>query len=160
MFSNNILLPTKIVKEAANMTDNQMIHLRQLAESDQNVAAVLPGKPETTGKPRLFDPLRAALACIMADFIRADVKAPLAAKIARRIMEGHQQHPAVEQWAIVVTMNGNVSTLPYGQADLSRGAISGSRLAFALMVDLKNYAERVAAAIADAPKVIGGSDEE
>src|SRR5690606_28456183 len=105
------------------------------------------------------DPMRAALACLMADFIRFDMKAPLAAKIARRVMEAHQAHPDVEQWSVVLTDNGNVSTLPHDQAELRTGFISGARLNFALVVDLKNYADRVAAAIADAPKVIGGDDE-
>lgn len=159
MFEDNVYLPTGIVKRASGLTDNQMIHFRQLAATDANMAFVLPGKPELTGKPRLFDPLRTAMACLMADLVSVDVKAPLAAKIARRVMEAHQRQPEVEQWAIVVTANGNVSVLPYNQTDLRTGFISGSRLRFAVAIDLRNYADQVRRAIADAPRVIGGEDE-
>jgi len=152
-------MPRSVVKEASGLAENQMIHLRQLAEMDPNVAFVLPGKPEITGKSRLFDPLRAAMLCLMADLIAVDVKAPLAAKVARRIMEAHQRQPDIEQWSIIITANRNISVLPYAQTDLRTGYISGSRLRFAVAIDLRNYAEQVAAAIADAPRVIGGGDE-
>lgn len=160
MFDTNILIPTSIVKEASGLTDNQWTHFRQLGDTDENMAAILPGKPEVTGKARLFSPMRAVLVCIAADFVAVDVKAPLAAKIARKIMEAHQREPGVQQWAIIVTANGNVSTLPYQQTDLQTGFISGSRLRFAVVVDLQNYADQVATAIASAPKVIGGGDAE
>lgn len=155
-----VFIPTGVVKKAARISDNQMIHFRQVAESDENMAAVLPAKPETSGKPRLFDQLQAALVCIMADFIAVDVKAPLAAKIARRIMDAHRDDPTVDQRAILLTDNGNVSTAPYSQSDLRTGYISGSRLRFAVVVDLRTYRERVDEAIADAPRVVGGSDDD
>lgn len=159
MIEANTFLPSGIVKKAARMSDNQMIHFRQLAESDDNMAAVLPGKPEATGKPRLFDPERAALACLMADLVASDVKAPLAAKIARRVMVARETQPEVMRWVIVATDNGHVSTLPYNHTDLATGFISGARLRFALVIDWETYCERVAEAIADAPKIIGGGDE-
>lgn len=154
------LMPTSIVKKAARITDNQMIHFRQAAETDENLAAILPAKPETSGKPRLFDPLQAALVCVMADFMAVDMKAPLAAKIARRVMDAHSDNPTVDQWAILLTDNGNVSTLPYSQSELRTGYISGSRLRFAVVVDLRTYRERVEEVIADAPRVIGGGDDD
>ncbi len=160
MTEQTILMPTSVVKKAARISDNQMIHFRQVAENDENMAAVLPAKPETSGKPRLHDQLQAALVCVMADFIAVDVKAPLAAKIARRIMDAHRDDPTVNQWAILLTDNGNVSTRPYSQSDLRTGYISGSRLRFAVVVDLCTYRERVDEAIADAPRVIGGSDDD
>ncbi|BDI60754.1 hypothetical protein [Qipengyuania nanhaisediminis] len=156
----NTYLPSAIVAKEARLSDNQMTHFRQLAETDENMAAVLPGKPEVTGKARLFDPTQAALACIMADFIALDVKAPLAARIARRIMEARERQPQVEQWSVIVTENVNVSTLPFGQTELRTGFISGSRLRFAVVIDWRNYADRIERAIADAPRVIGGGDGE
>lgn len=159
MFDNRNMMPPRIVKEIVPAYHTLIDHCRQLADNDANMAAVLPGKPSTTGKPRLFTPLKAALMAIMADFINVGVKAPLAAKIARRIMDAHLAQPASEQWSIVVTQNGNVSTMPYDQTELRTGFISGSRLAFALCVDLRTYADRVNAAVADLPIVIGGDDE-
>lgn len=160
MFDTKILMPPRMVKEIIPSFPANIDHWRQLADDDENMAAILPGKPSSTGKPRLFNPLQIALAALMADFIHSGVKASLAAKIARRVMDAHLAHPAVEQWAIIVTSNYNVSTLPYAEVDLRKGIVSGSRLAFAVCVDLRNYADRVSAAIADFPTVIGGGDEE
>lgn len=160
MFDTKILLSPKIMRDVVPSYDTNINHWRQLADDDENMAAVLPGKPSSTGLARLFSPIQAALVAIMADFIRVDVKAPLAAKIARRVMEAHLAQPSVGQWAVVVTANGNVSTLAYDETGLRAGFVSGSRLAFALVLDLRNYAERVDAAIADAPNVIGGQDGE
>jgi hypothetical protein len=157
---DNVLIPPRLMPEVAPTYHANIGHWRQLADDNEDMAAVLPGKPSVNGKPRLFTPLQAALFAIMADFNRVDVKAPLCARIARRIMEAHQQQPTVEQWVIVVTMNYHVSTLPYDEAALSKGVISGTRLAFALTVDLKNYADTVAAAIVGAPTIIGGDDGE
>jgi hypothetical protein len=157
---DNVLIPPNVMPRIAPSYHVNINHWRQLAEVNEDMAFVLPGKPSTVGGPRLFTPLKAALFASMADFNHVDVKAPLCARIARRIMEAHLARPQVQQWAIVVTMNQNVSTLPYDEAKLSGGTISGSRLAFAVAVDLKNYADRVAAAIADAPKVIGVDDAE
>ena len=159
MFSNFLIQPSVMPNIVPTYRDN-INYWRQFADGNEDMATVLPGKPSINGKPRLFTPLQAALFAIMADFNAVDVKAPLCARIARRIMEAHLQHPGVEQWVIVVTMNGKVFTLAYGGTDLSSGMVSGSRLAFAVVVDLKNFADRVAAAIAAAPKVIEGSDGE
>lgn len=159
MFDTNTLMPPRVVREFIPTYDSNINHWRQLADENDDMAAVLPGKPSATGKPRLFTPLQAALVALMADFMLAGVKAPLAARIARRIMESHQQRPEVDQWAIVVTANGNVSTLPYDETELRSGYISGARLAFAVAIDLQNYAERVAAAIAAAPVIIGGDHD-
>jgi hypothetical protein len=157
---DNVLIPPRVMPDVIATYHANIGHWRQLADDNEDMAAVLPGKPSVNGKPRMFTPLQAALFAIMADFNAVDVKAPLCARIARRLMDAHRSQPSVEQWAIVVTMNGNVSTLPYDQAGLSTGMVSGSRLAFAVTVDLKNYADRVAEVIAAAPKVIGGHDAE
>lgn len=159
MFAN-VLIPPRLMPEVVPTYHANIGHWRQLADNNEDMAAVLPGKPSANGKPRLFTPLQAALFAIMADFNRVDVKAPLCARIARRIMEAHAAQPTVEQWVIVVTMNYQVSTLPYDEAALSNGVVSGTRLAFALTIDLKNYADTVAAAIGSAPVIIGGEDGE
>jgi hypothetical protein len=57
---------------------------------------------------------------------------------------------------VIVTENGNVSTLDFKTVDLSTGFISGSRLAFALVVDVRLYAERVNRALS---AVHAGSEE-
>ena len=156
-FPNDVRFPTSGAAEAARLKGNQMTHIRSL--DDENMDAILPPKSEFSGVARLFNPLQVGMLCFVADLISAGYKAPLAAKIARRVMEAHQGQPEVEQWAIVHTDNGNVSSLPYDQTELRTGFISGSRLAFALVVDLRLYAERVSAAIAGTPRVIGGDDE-
>ena len=125
MFDNKTLLPPKVVREIIPTYDTYINHWRQLADENEDMAVVLPGKPSTTGSARLFTPLQAALAAIMADFIRVDVKAPLAARIARRVRDAHLAQPEVEQWAIIVTFNGALSTLPYGDIDLCGGVVSG-----------------------------------
>lgn len=159
MFDSNTLLPPRVVREFIPTYDSNINHWRQLADENDDMAVVLPGKPSATGKARMFTPLQAALAALMSDFMLAGLKAPLAARIARRIMEGHRQRPEVDQWAIVVTANGNVSTLPYDETELRSGFISGARLAFAVAIDLQNYGERVAAAI-QAATVIAGGDQD
>lgn len=157
---DNVLIPPRLMPDVVPTYHANISHWRQLADDNEDMAAVLPGKPSVNGKPRLFTPLQAALFAIMADFNAVDVKAPLCARIARRIMDAHERRPAVEQWAIIVTFNGNVSTQPYDHTALPGGFISGSPLAFAVVVDLRNYAARVEAAIEAAPKVIGGGDGE
>lgn len=155
---DNVLIPPSVMASVVASYHANINHWRQLADENEDMAAVLPGKPSLNGKPRMFTALQAALFALMADFIVAGVKAPLAARIARRVMEAHLAESTVEQWVIVVTANGNVSTLEYDQTDLRAGMVSGARLNFALVVDLATYAARVAAAIADAPRVIGGDD--
>lgn len=157
---DHVLIPPSVMSRIVASYRANIDHWRQLAEENEDMARVLPGKPSLNGRPRLFTVLKAALFAAMADLVAVGVKAPLAARIALRVMEAHSQRPEVEQWSLVVTANGNVSTLPFDQSGLRAGTVSGSRLAFALVVDLKNYADRVAAAIADAPKVIGGDDGE
>jgi len=157
MFPTDVIVPTKTVSREARMTDNQTIDIYH--RTDEATLAILPSKPEQTGKPRLFNGLQFGMFCLLADLMQSEVKGPLAAKIARRVMEAHQRDAAVEQWVITVLDNGNVSTLPYNASDLATGYISGGRLAFALVIDLRLYAERVERAIADAPRVIGGDDE-
>tara|TARA_B100000678_G_C18071591_1_gene446921 strand:+ start:295 stop:777 length:483 start_codon:yes stop_codon:yes gene_type:complete len=153
-------LSTPVVKDVARMRDNQVTHLFQMGETDPNMAAILPPKPQVAGQSRRFNETQAAIMCLLAELMRFDVKAPLAAKIARRVTEGSQRAPAVEQWSIIVTENGNVSTLPYDQAELRTGYISGSRFAFALVIDLKTYADRIEEAVASAPQVIGADHGE
>ena len=155
---DNVLIPPRLMPDVVPTYHANIGHWRQLADDNEDMASVLPGKPSLNGMPRLFTPLQAALFALMADLNRVDVKAPLCARIARRIMEAHAQHPEIEQWAVVMTQNGNVSTLPHDASSLGAGSVSGSRLAFALVIDLKNYIDRVAAAIAAVPKVIGGDD--
>ena len=158
MFTNSILIPPAVMPEVAPTYHANIAHWRQAADNDDNLAAVLPGKPSENGKPRLFTPLQAAMFALMADLVGADFKTPLAAKIARRVMDAHLHQPEVEQWTVVHTANGNTSVLAYDQTELRTGYISGSRFTFALVIDLKTYADRVEEAIADAPRVIGVED--
>ncbi|MBW4330047.1 hypothetical protein KY084_04060 [Stakelama sp. CBK3Z-3] len=148
----NILVPTKIVAAEARLSDNQVTDIYH--RTDEHTLAILPEKPEHTGKPRLFSGLQFGMFCLLADLMGSGVKGPLAARIARRVMDAHHRDASVEQWSIVVLENGNVSTLPYNSTELRSGFISGARLAFALVIDLRLYAERVERAIADAPRVI------
>ena len=157
---DNVLIPPSVMASVVASYHANINHWRQLADENQDMAAVLPGKPSLNGKPRMFTALQAALFALMADFNVAGIKAPLAAKIARRVMEAHETQPEVGQWVIVVTSNGNVSTLEYDQTDLRAGVVSGARLNFALVVDLRSYADQVAIAIADASRVIGGDNGE
>ena len=158
MFPTNIKVTSRIAMDAARVSGMQYTDYCQRVDPD--FINILPPKPEVNGQSRQFSATQFAALCIVSDFVIAGVKAPLAAKIARRVIEAHERQPEVEQWAIIATANGNVSTLPYDQVDIRTGFVSGARLNFALVVDLKTYAERVAAAIADAPKVIGGDDAE
>ena len=150
----NILANTRNACIAAR-ADPLWVTTGLFASDNEDVQAVLPPKPEVNGQPRYFTGLQCGLLALVTDFVGAGVKLPLAAKIARRVMDAHLFQPDVEQFVIVATDNGYVSTLPYNQADLLTGFISGARLNFALVIDLANYAARVKAAFDDAPKVIG-----
>lgn len=157
MFPSNVLVSSRIAIDEARVS--QMQYTDYCHRTDDDFVAVLPPKAEVNGQSRRFTAPQFAALCILSDFVIAGVKAPLAAKVARRVMEAHVVDPSVEQWAIIATANGNVSTLPYDQVELRTGFISGARLNFALVIDLQTYADRVAAAIAAAPKVIGGEDD-
>lgn len=159
MFDNSILIPPSVMPMVAPTYHANISHWRQAAERDANLAAVLPGKPSENGRPRLFTPLQAAIFAAMAAMVAADFKTPLAAKMARQVMEAHLRQPEVEQWAVVHTANGNVSCLAYDQTELRTGFISGSRLTFAIVIDLKTFADQVAEVVATAPRIIGAEDE-
>lgn len=133
-------------------------HWRQASEKDENLAYILPPKPSVNGKPRTFSRLQAAIFGCASTMVDAGFKTPLAAKMARRVMEAHLREPEVPQWALVHTANGNVATLPYNQTELRTGFISGSRFTFGIVIDLQTFFDRVDEAIADAPCVIGGED--
>lgn len=158
MFDNTILIPPSVMPEVAPTYHANINHWRQAADNDLNLAAVLPPKPTENGRPRLFTALQAGMFALMADLVGADFKTPLAAKIAHRVMDAHLRQPQVEQWAVEYIANGNTSVLPYDQTELRTGFISGSRFNFALVIDVKTYADRVEEAVADAPRVIGVDD--
>lgn len=156
IFTGNEKVTSTIVSQEAKFIGYQMTDL--FNRDHEEVQAILPPKSETMGKARLFNRAHFAATCLLADLMAADFKVPLAARIVRRVMDAHRKQPEVEQWCVVHTANGNVSTLPYDQAELRTGFVSGSRLTFAMLIDLKTYADRVDRAIADAPRVIGGED--
>lgn len=158
MFPVNVKVSSRIAAEGARIGTMQLTDYYHRAEDD--FQAILPPKPPVSGQARLFTAPQFGMLCLVSDLVASGVKAPLAAKIARRVMDAHRVNPSVEQFAIVATDNGNVSCLAYDQTELRTGFISGARLNFALVVDLKTYADRVTAAIAGAPKVIGGDDAE
>ena len=158
MFNGNVLLAPKAMAEFIPTYRDHINHWRQAADENTDLAAVLPGKPSENGKPRLFTPFQAGLFALMTHLVAAEFKTPLAAKIAHWVKDAHEREPTVEHWAVIYTDQGNVSTLPYTEAGLATGYLSGSRLRFALVIDLKNYSDLVERAIADAPKVIGGED--
>ena len=155
MFDTKIFTTTNVVAEATGLIGHGMTHLFQSEQPE--IVAILPEK-RGSGKTRHFTSLQFSCVALIADLLAAEFKLPLAGKIAHRVMEAHNREPNVEQWAIVHTANGNISTLPYTKASLETGYISGSRITFAITVDLKNYAERIQQAIADAPRVIGDDD--
>ena len=158
VISGNERVASTVVAKEMGFIGHQMTDLfnRDLPA----VIAILPPKAESAGKARFFNRTKFAMACLLSDLVVAQFKVPLAATIAQRVMEANERQPEVEQWAIIHTANGNISTLPYTEAGLSTGYISGSRLTFGIVIDLKNYADRVSVAIADAPRVIGGEDGE
>lgn len=130
-----------------HLTDPQVRDLRNRPNPD--LQRIVPGMNHATGFVE-WPPLKAGMFFFLTDLMRQGYKAPLAARIAARVMDAHLASPGIEQWAIVTTENGNVSTLPLASIDLTSGFISGSRLAFALVVDLRLYSERVERALADA----------
>lgn len=158
VFIGNEQVATSVVAANIGFTDNQMTDLynRDLAALE----AIFPPKPDKKGKARYYNRPQFGMACLLGDLVAAGFKVPLAAQMARRVLEAHLLEPDVEQFAIVHTANGNVSTLPYSRALMETGFVSGSRFTFGIVIDLKNYADRVAEAIADAPRVIGGDDGE
>lgn len=158
MLNGKFAIGPKVMRSICPAFRDHFDNRRQAAETNPDVAAVFPEKPAENGKARVFSPLQAAIFALMSHLVAADFKTPLAAKIARRVKEAHEQEPTVEQWAVAYTDQGNVSTLPYTEAGLATGYLSGSRLRFALVIDLKNYSDLVERAIADAPKVIGDED--
>lgn len=154
----NVKVSSQIAAEGARI-DRMQLTSDYFQRTEEEFLAILPPKPEVNGQSRYFTGPQFAALCIVSDFVRAGVKAPLAARIARRVIEAHVVQPEVPQWAIIVTDNGVVSTLPYNQGDLRAGFISGAWFNFAVVVDLRTYADRVTGAIASAPKIIGGRDE-
>lgn len=156
LFSGNDLVSTPIVAEDIGFTANQMTDLynRDL----KTLEAILPPKPDKMGKARYYNRAQFGMACLLSDLVAAEFKVPLAAKIAQFVLAAHEREPEVEQFAVVHTANGKISTLPYSRALLETGFVSGARLKFGIVIDLKNYADRVTVAIANAPRVIGGED--
>lgn len=90
-----------------------------------------------------WSPRKTGFFWLVADLLKQGWKAPLAAQMAVRVLEAHLAKPEVEQWAVVVTENGNTSTLDFSTLELSTGYISGSRHAYTLVVNLALYGERV-----------------
>lgn len=158
MSNINVELTPPIMRIVDPGYDGRIDHLRQAQERDDNVAFIMPPKPSVNGQSRRFSRLQAATFACMGTMVDAGFKVPLAAMMARRVMEAHLREPEVAQWAVVHTANGNVATLPYNQTELRTGFISGSRLTFGIVIDLQTFFDRVDEAIADAPCVIGGED--
>ena len=156
VFAGNEQVATSVVAAEIGFTDNQMTDLynRDL----KTLEAILPPKPDKMGKARYYNRAQFGMACLLSDLVAAEFKVPLAAKIAQFVLAAHEREPDVEQFAVVHTANGNISTLPYSRALLETGFVSGARLKFGIVIDLKNYADRVTVAIANAPRVIGGED--
>lgn len=129
-----------------HLTDAQVRDLR--SRDNPYVKRIVPRMNRAIGFVE-WPSLNAGMFLLMTDMMAGGCKAPLAAQIAVRVMEAHLAAPEVEQWAIVKTENGNVSTLAFDTINLSTGFISGSRLAFALVVDLTLYSDRVARLFAE-----------
>ena len=66
-----VLIPPSVMASIVASYHANINHWRQLADDNQDMAAVLPGKPSLNGKPRMFTALQAALFALMADFIVA-----------------------------------------------------------------------------------------
>ena len=142
-----IYFTNRKVSREVHLTEAQVRELR--GRVDHNVQRIVPRMNHAVGFVE-WPPLNAGMFFLMADLMAGGYKAPLAALIAVRVMDAHLASPEVEQWAIVTTENGNVSTMPFGSIDFRTGFISGGRLAFALVVDLRLYSERVERALAAA----------
>jgi len=147
VFNQKSVLTTRKVSKLVHLTDAQVGELR--GRPDPNIQRVVPRMNNAVGWLE-WPPLNVGMFCLVADLMAGGYKAPLAAQIAVRVMDAHLASPEVEQWAIVTTENGNVSTMPFATIDLHPGFISGGRLAFALVVDLRLYSERVERALAAA----------
>jgi hypothetical protein len=131
---------TRRVAREAGLPDHFSRYVRRFDDPDlQRIV----GRLNPASGITEWSPLNAGMFFLLADLLKQGVKAPLAAKWSARVMDAHEAAPDIAQWAIVVTENGNTSTLAFDSIDLSSGYISGSRLAFALIVDLRLYDERV-----------------
>lgn len=79
----------------------------------------------------------------------------LAGRFASRLAAGIRQHPDAAQIVMVVTENGNVSTLPGQSLDFSGGFISGDLLRSAIVFDVRNARARIERAIAADAELVG-----
>lgn len=151
-------LTTRKVAQQSGLPDSKAREFRN--SGDKNLERIV-GRYNPASGIVEWPPEKAGMFFFAADMMKQGYKAPLAAKLAVRVLEAHLASPTVEQWAVIVTENGNVSTLDFKSVDLATtGFISGSRLAFALIVDLRFYSERVEAVFAaiDAERAKAVSD--
>ena len=89
----------------------------------------------------------AAALCGYADLIRAGYPVKLAGLIISRIRTGMRAYPDADQLVTVTLQNGFSFTMPAGDLDLSSGFSTGGFMTTALLVDVRNYRERVQRAI-------------
>lgn len=139
MFDQNDLLTASVYGQVRN-PPKKIAEMR--SSRDANMRRIVPPYMGRSGQLE-WPPLNFAMFCLAGDLVAAEFKIPLAAKIACRVMDAHLASPEVEQWAVVTTENGNTSTLAVNGLDLSTGFISGARLSFAMIVDLRTYDDRV-----------------
>ena len=115
--------------------------------------------PASNGKTRLFSAeVDAPLLCLFGDLIE-DYTVRHASKIVERFKRAILKHPKAPQLALVKLANGSTFAQPTTDLDLASGFVSGQYLRSAMIVDLRNYRERVQREIAAAPMVIGGDDD-
>lgn len=142
---SHLYLTTRKISQQSGLPDSRAREFRN--SDDVNLQRIV-GRYNPASGIVEWPPLKAGMFFLAADLMKQGYKAPLAAKLVVRVMDAHLASPEVEQWAIIVTQNGNVSTLAFDSVQLNTGYISGSRIAFALVVDLRLYSERVERALA------------
>lgn len=101
------------------------------------------------GRPLALDIDDVAALCLYADLRNAQHSYPvkLAGLIASRIRTAMRANPRSNQLITVTLANGFGFTLPADNVDLSSGFNTGGFVSTALLVDVRNYRERVERAI-------------
>lgn len=155
MFQSNTIIKSSVVFPEARIDHKRQSDIYDRA--DEHHVALL-GDKAKCGGARYFTPLQFACICLYSDLLQFGIKGPLAAKIANRVRESAEEYPKAEQFALTVLMNTSISVLPVEAVELSTGQHQGIAIAFAIVIDLKNYAARVNKAIADAPRRVGDGD--
>ena len=124
-----------------NLIDERVLIRRECG--DDIITQVPPGRPLA------LDIDDAAALCLYADLRNAQHSYPvkLAGLIASRIRTAMRANPRADQLVTVTLANGFSFTLPTDDLDLTSGFNTGGYVTTALLVDVRNYRERVTRSI-------------